>query len=73
MVKKQDKPPKEAATEAGRPWNISPEVTKETLISWIKWMLSYADKEETAFIYHCISAYLARPGRNSRFAEDEKE
>lgn len=73
MVKKQDKPPKEAATEAGRPWNISPEVTKETLISWIKWMLSYADKEETAFIYHCISAYLARLGRNSRFAEDEKE
>lgn len=73
MAKKQDKQPKEAATAAGRPWNISPEVTKETLISWIKWMLSYADKEETAFIYHCISAYLARPGRNSRFAEDGKE
>lgn len=71
MVKKQDKPPKEAATEAGRPWNFSPEVTKETLISWIKWMLSYADKEETAFIYHCISAYLARPGRNSRFTEEQ--
>ena len=71
MVKKQDKPPKEATTEAGRPWNISQEVTKETLISWIKWMLSYADKEETVFIYHCISAYLARPGRNSRFNEEQ--
>ena len=71
MVKTQDKPPKEAAPEAGRPWNISPEVTKETLISWIKWMLSYADKEETVFIYHCISAYLARPGRNSRFNEEQ--
>ena len=71
MVKKQDTPPKEAATEEGRPWNISPEVTKETLISWIKWMLSYADKEETVFIYHCISAYLARPGRNSRFTEEQ--
>lgn len=73
MAKKQDKQSQKAAIEAGRPWNFSPEVTKETLIAWIKWMLSYADKEETVFIYHCISAYLARPGRNSRFAEDGKE
>ena len=71
VKKKQDKQPQKAATEAGRPWNFSPEVTKETLISWIKWMLSYADKEETVFIYHCISAYLARPGRNSRFTEEQ--
>lgn len=73
MEMKQGKPPKEAATAAGRPWNFSPEITKEDLLSWIKWLLSYADKEETIFIYHCISAYLSRPGRNARLTESGKE
>lgn len=73
MVKKQDKQPNEAATASGRPWNLSPEITKEDLLSWIKWLLGYADKEETIFIYHCISAYLSRPGRNARFTENRKE
>ena len=72
MAKKQDKQSQKAATEAGKPWNFSPEVTKETVESWIKWLMSYADKEETVFIYHCISAYLTRPGRGSRFTEDGK-
>ena len=72
MAKKQDKQPQKAATTEGRPWNLSPEVTKETVESWIKWLMSYADKEETVFIYHCISAYLTRPGRGSRFTEDGK-
>ena len=72
MERKQKKPPLEATREAGRPWNYSPEISKEDLLSWIKWILSYADKEETVFIYHCISAYLSRPGRNARFTENGK-
>lgn len=73
MEKKQDKQLKEAATAAGKPWNFSPEITKEDWMAWIKWMLSYADKEEMAFIYQCINAYLTRPGRNEHFTGNGKE
>lgn len=71
MEMKQEKTLKETAT-AARPWNFSPEITKEDWISWIKWLLSYTDKEETAFIYNCISAYLTSPARNARFKEKQQ-